>query len=175
MRRNVKNEKVIRAMAIGISAMLMASSPLTTLAAEPGEGIEPEKKSSEGEEAQESHVCDKAQEAADNASEAITKEEKGAVASTDKVTRDILENEDTKVTTNDFEDANGKALAQDVIDKAEEIEKKNDAGSNTLTDLVAADNTDIQITKVQLDTAEKNDGLYNGALDKATDAATDAQ
>ena len=28
MRKNSKNEKVIRAMAIGISAMLMASSPL---------------------------------------------------------------------------------------------------------------------------------------------------
>ncbi len=37
MRKNSKNEKVIRAMAIGISAMLMASSPLTALAAE-GEG-----------------------------------------------------------------------------------------------------------------------------------------
>ena len=34
MRKNSKNEKVIRAMAIGISAMLMASSPLTALAAE---------------------------------------------------------------------------------------------------------------------------------------------
>lgn len=32
MRKNSKNEKVIRAMAIGISAMLMASSPLTALA-----------------------------------------------------------------------------------------------------------------------------------------------
>ena len=31
MRKNSKNEKVIRAMAIGISAMLMASSPLTAL------------------------------------------------------------------------------------------------------------------------------------------------
>ena len=38
MRKNSKNEKVIRAMAIGISAMLMASSPLTALAAE-GEGL----------------------------------------------------------------------------------------------------------------------------------------
>ena len=41
MRKNSKNEKVIRAMAIGISAMLMASSPLTALAAE-GEGTTPE-------------------------------------------------------------------------------------------------------------------------------------
>ena len=41
MRKNSKNEKVIRAMAIGISAMLMASSPLTALAAE-GEGTMPE-------------------------------------------------------------------------------------------------------------------------------------
>ena len=31
MRKNSKNEKVIRAMASGISAMLMASSPLTAL------------------------------------------------------------------------------------------------------------------------------------------------
>lgn len=41
MRKNSKNEKVIRAMSIGISAMLMASSPLTALAAE-GEGTTPE-------------------------------------------------------------------------------------------------------------------------------------
>ena len=41
MRKNSKNEKVIRAMAVGISAMLMASSPLTALAAE-GEGTTPE-------------------------------------------------------------------------------------------------------------------------------------
>lgn len=178
MRKNVKSEKVIRAMAIGISAMLMASSPLTTLAAEPGEGIEPEKKSSEGEEAQESHVCDKAQEAADNASEAITvgtEENVGAIEGVDTVTKSILdESEETHVVAGEVVDKDGKDLAQDVIDKAEAIDEKNDAGSNTLTDLVAADNTDIQNTKDQLDTAEKNDGLYNGALDKATDAATDA-
>ena len=41
MRKNIKNDKVIRAMAIGNSAMLMASSPLTALAAE-GEGSTPD-------------------------------------------------------------------------------------------------------------------------------------
>ena len=41
MRKNIKNDKVIRAMAIGISAMLMASSPLTALAAE-GERTTPD-------------------------------------------------------------------------------------------------------------------------------------
>lgn len=61
MRKNSKNEKVIRAMAIGISAMLMASSPLTALAAE-GEG-----NSSEGNEDKnitvtpEAGVCDQAE------------------------------------------------------------------------------------------------------------------
>ena len=40
MRKNVKNDKVLRAMVIGISAMMMASSPMAVLAAE-GEGTQP--------------------------------------------------------------------------------------------------------------------------------------
>ena len=71
MRKNSKNEKVIRAMAIGISAMLMASSPLTALAAE-GEG-----NSSEGNEDKnitvtpEAGVCDQAEAAAKDADKAV--------------------------------------------------------------------------------------------------------
>ena len=76
MRKNSKNEKVIRAMAIGISAMLMASSPLTALAAE-GEG-----NSSEGNEDKnitvtpEAGVCDQAEAAAKDADKAVEDAEK---------------------------------------------------------------------------------------------------
>ena len=78
MRKNSKNEKVIRAMAIGISAMLMASSPLTALAAE-GEG-----NSSEGNEDKnitvtpEAGVCDQAEAAAKDADKAVEGAEKSA-------------------------------------------------------------------------------------------------
>lgn len=78
MRKNSKNEKVIRAMAIGISAMLMASSPLTALAAE-GEG-----NSSEGNEDKnitvtpEAGVCDQAEAVAKDADKAVEGAEKSA-------------------------------------------------------------------------------------------------
>ena len=78
MRKNSKNEKVIRAMAIGISAMLMASSPLTALAAE-GEG-----NSSEGNEDKnitvtpEAGVCDQAEAVAKDADKAVEDAEKSA-------------------------------------------------------------------------------------------------
>ena len=42
MKKNIVNDKVIRAMAIGISAMLATATPMTALAAEEGEGTSPE-------------------------------------------------------------------------------------------------------------------------------------
>ena len=78
MRKNVKNKNVIRAIAIGISAMLMSSTPLSALAAEGKAGSAPDagnegNGTSDGVEAQtESGVCDDAQQAASDAEAAIS-------------------------------------------------------------------------------------------------------
>ena len=75
MRKNSKNEKVIRAMAIGISAMLMASSPLTALAAE-GEGTTPEGNEDKNiTVTPEAGIADQAQAAADKAATEAKKAE----------------------------------------------------------------------------------------------------
>ena len=50
MKRKVANEKVIRAMAVGIAAMLATATPMTALAAEPGEGENPEAPQTSGSE-----------------------------------------------------------------------------------------------------------------------------
>lgn len=78
MRKNSKNEKVIRAMAIGISAMLMASSPLTALAAE-GEGTTPEGNEDKNiTVTPEAGIADQAQAAAKEADKAVETAEKSA-------------------------------------------------------------------------------------------------
>lgn len=78
MRKNSKNEKVIRAMAIGISAMLMASSPLTALAAE-GEGTTPEGNDDHNiVVTPEAGIADQAQAAAKEADKAVETAEKSA-------------------------------------------------------------------------------------------------
>lgn len=164
MRRNVKNEKVIRAMAIGISAMLMASSPLTTLAAEPGEGSDDNKyenKTPDG-------VCDEAQTAAENASGAVNDAETDA----DTVKNDVKKN---VVAGEAGTDSEGNDLAQAVIDAAENVENVNAEDVNAEDGTPLADaKTAIGNTNTQLDVAEANDELSDAALDEAKDAADDA-
>ena len=68
MKKNVKNDKVIRAMAIGISAMLATSSPMSVMAADgvdDPEGGNPNEAEQTTKPA--SDVCDDAQEAASDA------------------------------------------------------------------------------------------------------------
>ena len=116
MRKNSKNEKVIRAMAIGISAMLMASSPLTALAAE-GEG-----NSSEGNEYKnitvtpEAGVC--------NQAEAVAKDADKAVEGAEKSAADVKAEVVDKVAAGDVKDAEGKDLSQDILDANAKVEDK---------------------------------------------------
>lgn len=158
MRKNVKNEKVIRAMAIGISAMLMASSPLTALAAE-GEGTTPAG-DDDGHNTvvtPEEGVCDEAEKAADAADEAVEKAEGKA---------EIVKQDAETVK----EEEVGKDLAEDVADAAAKVEDKTVEGGSLLSDAKTA----IEGADTQLGVAEANDKLSDAELEKATDAATKA-
>ena len=162
MRKNSKNEKVIRAMAIGISAMLMASSPLTALAAE-GEG-----NSSEGNEDKnitvtpEAGVCDQAEAAAKEADKAVEGAEKSAA--------DVKSEVADQVVAGEAKDAQGKDLTQDVLDANAKVEDKNVEGGSSLKDAESA----IENADTKLGVAEANDKLSDAELNKAADAAANA-
>ena len=140
MKRKVVNEKVIRAMAIGISAMLATATPMTVMAAE-GEGDPEGGNSNEAEQTtnSEAGVCDAAQKAADAAQE-----------SAGTVKTDV----ETNVSAGEVKDSEGKDLAQEVINAAEKVENKTIEDGAPLADA----ETDITNTKIQLDTAKANDG-----------------
>lgn len=162
MRKNSKNEKVIRAMAIGISAMLMASSPLTALAAE-GEG-----NSSEGNEDKnitvtpEAGVCDQAEAAAKDADKAVEGAEKSAA----DVKAEVVD----KVAAGDVKDAEGKELSQDILDANAKVEDKTVEGGSSLKDAESA----VENADTALGVAEANDKLSDAELNKAADAAANA-
>ena len=162
MRKNSKNEKVIRAMAIGISAMLMASSPLTALAAE-GEG-----NSSEGNEDKnitvtpEAGVCDQAEAAAKDADKAVEGAEKSAA----DVKAEVVD----KVAAGDVKDAGGKDLSQDILDANAKVEDKTVEGGSSLKDAESA----VESADTKLGVAEANDKLSDAELNKAADAAANA-
>ena len=166
MRKNVKNEKVIRAMAIGISAMLMASSPLTALAAEGEEGTVPDDekryvdKKSEG-------VCDAAQAAADAADDAVERAEDPAATVKTDVEDSVVAGEAGTVKDENGDD---KDLAKAVIDAATKVEDNTVAGGSSLNDA----QTDIYNAGIQLDVAEANDKLYDAALKEAETQAGEA-
>lgn len=162
MRKNSKNEKVIRAMAIGISAMMMASSPLTALAAE-GEG-----NSSEGNEDKnitvtpEAGVCDQAEAAAKDADKAVEGAEKSAA----DVKAEVVD----KVAAGDVKDAEGKDLSQDILDANAKVEDKTVEGGSSLKDAESA----VENADTALGVAEANDKLSDAELNKAADAAANA-
>ena len=162
MRKNSKNEKVIRAMAIGISAMLMASSPLTALAAE-GEG-----NSSEGNEDKnitvtpEAGACDQAEAAAKDADKAVEDAEKSAA----DVKAEVVD----KVAAGDVKDAEGKDLSQDILDANAKVEDKTVEGGSSLKDAESA----VENADTALGVAEANDKLSDAELNKAADAAANA-
>ena len=162
MRKNSKNEKVIRAMAIGISAMLMASSPLTALAAE-GEG-----NSSEGNEDKnitvtpEAGVCDQA--------EAVAKDADKAVEGAEKSAADVKAEVVDKVAAGDVKDAEGKDLSQDILDANAKVEDKTVEGGSSLKDAESA----VENADTTLGVAEANDKLSDAELNKAADAAANA-
>lgn len=162
MRKNSKNEKVIRAMAIGISAMLMASSPLTALAAE-GEG-----NSSEGNEDKnitvtpEAGVCDQA--------EAVAKDADKAVEDAEKSAADVKAEVVDKVAAGDVKDAGGKDLSQDILDANAKVEDKTVKEGSSLKDAESA----VENADTALGVAEANDKLSDAELNKAADAAANA-
>ena len=162
MRKNSKNEKVIRAMAIGISAMLMASSPLTALAAE-GEG-----NSSEGNEDKnitvtpEAGACDQAEAAAKDADKAVEDAEKSAA----DVKAEVVD----KVAAGDVKDAGGKDLSQDILDANAKVEDKTVKDGSSLKDAESA----VENADTALGVAEANDKLSDAELNKAADAAANA-
>ena len=162
MRKNSKNEKVIRAMAIGISAMLMASSPLTALAAE-GEG-----NSSEGNEDKnitvtpEAGVCDQAEAAAKDADKAVEGAEKSAA--------DVKAEVADQVVAGEAKDTQGKDLSQDILDANAKVEDKNVEGGSSLKAAESA----VESADTELGVAEANDKLSDAERNKAADAAANA-
>ncbi|MCI6468567.1 MAG: hypothetical protein MSA29_01455, partial [Lachnospiraceae bacterium] len=176
MRKNSKNEKVIRAMAIGISAMLMASSPLTALAAE-GEGTTPEGNEDKNiTVTPEAGIADQAQAAAKEAATEAKKAEDKAY----EVKAEVQEG------TKDAETEVGKQLAGDIWKANANIEAKTSENgapidnanieAKTSENGAPIDNakTDIANADTALDVAEANDKLSDAELNKAADAAANA-
>ncbi len=160
MKRKVVNEKVIRAMAIGISAMLATATPMTAMAAE-GEGDNPEAPQAGGSEAEVHTDVDAAQAAGESAEASVEAAEKPV----ETVTGDV----ETQVAPGEAgTDAEGKDLAQAVIDAAVDL-----AGDATGNDLTKAD-TNIKTTDVNLDAAEGAIVSSDSSLNKAEDAFDDA-
>lgn len=162
MRKNSKNEKVIRAMAIGISAMLMASSPLTALAAE-GEGTTPEGNEDKNiTVTPEAGVCDQAEAAAKEADKAVETAEKSAT--------DVKSEVADQVVAGEAKDTQGKDLSQAVLDANAKVEDKTVEGGSSLKDAESA----VESADTELGVAEANDKLSDAELNKAADAAANA-
>ena len=162
MRKNSKNEKVIRAMAIDISAMLMASSPLTALAAE-GEGTTPEGNEDKNiTVTPEAGIADQAQAAAKEADKAVETAEKSAT--------DVKSEVADQVVAGEAKDTQGKDLSQAVLDANAKVEDKTVEGGSSLKDAESA----VESADTKLGVAEANDKLSDAELNKATDAAANA-
>lgn len=162
MRKNSKNEKVIRAMAIGISAMLMASSPLTALAAE-GEGTTPEGNEDKNiTVTPEAGIADQAQAAAKEADKAVETAEKSAT--------DVKSEVADQVVAGEAKDTQGKDLSQAVLDANAKVEDKTVEGGSSLKDAESA----VESADTKLGVAEANDKLSDAELNKAADAAANA-
>lgn len=162
MRKNSKNEKVIRAMAIGISAMLMASSPLTALAAE-GEGTTPEGNDDHNiVVTPEAGIADRAQAAAKEADKAVETAEKSAT--------DVKSEVADQVVAGEAKDTQGKDLSQAVLDANAKVEDKTVEGGSSLNAAGSA----VESADTKLGVAEANDKLSDAELNKAADAAANA-
>ena len=160
MKRKVVNEKVIRAMAIGISAMLATATPMTAMAAE-GEGDNPEAPQAGGSEAEVNTVVDTAQAAGESA--------EASVEDTKTPVKDVTVDVNEQVVKGEAgTDAEGKDLAQAVIDAAVDL-----AGDATGNDLTKADTT-IETTADNLDAAEGAIVSSDSSLNKAQNAVNNA-
>ena len=153
---------MIRAMAIGISAMLMASSPLTALAAE-GEGTTPEGNDDNNiVVTPEAGIADQAQVAAKEADKAVETAEKSAT--------DVKSEVADQVVAGEAKDTQGKDLSQAVLDANAKVEDKTVEGGSSLKDAESA----VESADTKLGVAEANDKLSDAELNKAADAAANA-
>lgn len=149
-------------MAIGISAMLMASSPLTALAAE-GEGTTPEGNDDHNiVVTPEAGIADQAQAAAKEADKAVETAEKSAT--------DVKSEVADQVVAGEAKDTQGKDLSQAVLDANAKVEDKTVEGGSSLKDAESA----VESADTKLGVAEANDKLSDAELNKATDAAANA-
>lgn len=158
MKKNIVNDKVIRAMAIGISAMLATATPMTALAAEEGNDGEGAKDAG-----QESQPASDVQKAGDDASDSAAT----AKGSTDTVKNDVV----TNVEAGEATDSDGNDLAQVVIDAAALTENTTDEENGSS---VAGAADDINNANIQVDVAEANDELSDAEYSKAENAAAAA-
>lgn len=161
MRKNVKNDKVIRAMAIGISAMLATSSPMTAMAAEGTPDTDGDDNTSVV--TPEEGVADAAQAAAESASGAVDTAKDSATIVKDDV-KDSVEAGEAGT------DSEEKDLAQAVIDAAADVENTEAENGAPLAGAATA----IDYTDTQLGVAEANDELSDAELSKAENASKDA-
>ena len=183
MKKNIVNDKVIRAMAIGISAMLATTTPMTALAAEEGEGTSPEP--STGEETKSESKMDAAKKAADSASDSVGTAQDSADTVTSDVETNVKAGEagtvnndaesgeaETETVNNDAEsgEVKTKDLAQAVIDAAANVKNSEAEGG---TPLQKAE-TGITNANNLLDVAEANDKLSDTEYSKAENAAAAA-
>ena len=149
-------------MAIGISAMLMASSPLTALAAE-GEGTTPEGNEDKNiTVTPEAGIADQAQAAAKEADKAVETAEKSAT--------DVKSEVADQVVAGEAKDTQGKDLSQAVLDANVKVEDKTVEGGSSLKDAESA----VESADTKLGVAEANDKLSDAELNKAADAAANA-
>lgn len=161
MRKNIKNDKVIRAMAIGISAMLMASSPLTALAAE-GEGTTPDGNDDNNiTVTPEAGIADQAWDAADKAADEAKQAEDKAHDVKGKVTDSQNGVKDEEVGTD---------LANKVWNANANIEAVTAENGSSIKEA----GTDITNADTQLEIAEAKDKSSDAELKKAEEAADKA-
>lgn len=146
MKKNILNDKVIRAMAIGISAMLATATPMTTLAAE-GDGVDEDGKNVGQESKQDSEAKKAGKAAADSVDTANT--------SVDTVKNDVKENvTEGEIKVDEDKDAKG------VV--------------NDMASSVANAGTDVTNANDQVDVAEDKAGLSDTEYGKAQSKAEEA-
>ena len=163
MKKSIVNDKVIRAMAIGISAMLATTTPMTALAAGEGEGTTPEGNDDNNiVVTPEAGIADQAQAAAKEADKAVETAEKSAT--------DVKSEVADQVVAGEAKDTQGKDLSQGILNANAKVEDKTVKDGSSLKDAESA----VESADTKLGVAEANDKLSDAELNKAADAAANA-
>lgn len=158
MRKELVNKKVVRAIALGLSAVML-TTPITAHAetADVSTGNDDDNNNIENQE-QQSEV----KEAASAANDAID-----AAVSPANTVKDDVEN---VVPGEAGTDDDGDDLAQAVIDAADDVENNEAAEGASIADADA----DVVLADTQIDAAEANADLAAGAVSDVKDAVDDA-